>query len=991
MLTLRVGGADDESGWLFHSFGGAWLMPRGGREGVIWKVLVWRRLFEGGREFGSGWELSKIGGVFGRGEASLGGLYETMKKGNATKGQVARTERAHDILNQMRRNPLDAIFRPRTVALIGASERERSVGAALVRNLAAFEGKVFLVNPFQRTVMGQEAFKSIEAVPEQVDLAVIATPAGAVLEVVKGCVAAGVRAAIIVSAGFKEAGEAGVALEQEVMREAARGGMRIVGPNCLGVMSPHVKLNATFTAHAAEPGRVAFISQSGALCSAILDWSRENRVGFSAFVSIGSMSDVGWGDLIDWLGDDPMTQSILIYMESIGDPRAFLSAAREVAQTKPVIVIKVGRTEEASRAAASHTGALTGSDAVLEAAFRRAGVLRVETIGELFDMAEVLSKQPRPKGPRLMIVTNAGGPGALATDLLVGSGGVLATLSEGTRGVLDEVMPPQWSHGNPIDVLGDAGAERYEVAVRAAIQDEGCDGVLVILTPQAMTDAEACARAVVVAAKGTGKPVLTSWMGAGDVAAGRETLNAAGIPTFDYPDMAARAFALMWRHGQNLRALYETPTLAGCGEANRERRVEASRLIRAASDAGVKFLSKADCNAVLGAYEIPILPLGTAATVDEAVKCAEGMGWPVVLKLHSATVTHKTEVGGVKLNLEDAAAVRRAFEAIRGGVAEADFLGVTVEPMVRAGEGYELIVGCQDDVSFGPVLLFGAGGQLVEVMKDTVLGLPPLNVTLARRMIERTRIATALRGVRGRAPVDMAGLEQLLVRFSELIVEQRRINEIDINPLLATPEGFLALDVRMVLHGAEVKDEALPKPVIRPYPAQYVTDWTLRDGSSAVIRPIRPEDEPLIRAFHYTLSERSVYYRYFNAMHVDQRIAHDRLARICFIDYDREMALVVERAGAEGEPEIIAVGRLSQLHGMKAAEFSMTISDAWQRHGLGTELLRRLIQIGRDEGLERISADILADNAGMRAVAKKVGFKVTTDAEGDCRAELWLK
>ena len=914
-----------------------------------------------------------------------------MKKAISVKRKSVKKENAHDILRQMRRNPLEAIFRPQSVALIGASEREDSVGAALARNLGSFGGELFFVNPFQKEVMGRPAYQSIEAVPQQVDLAVIATPPATVPAIVKECVDAGVTAAIIVSAGFKEIGEAGVALEEAVMREAARGGLRIIGPNCLGVMSPHLKLNATFASHTAAPGRVAFISQSGALCSAILDWSRESRVGFSAFVSIGSMSDVGWGDLIDWLGDDPMTQSILIYMESIGDPRAFLSAAREVAQTKPVIVIKVGHTEEASRAAASHTGALTGSDAVLEAAFRRAGVLRVDTIGELFDMADVLSKQPRPMGPRLSIVTNAGGPGVLATDMLVSSGGELARLSEATLAELNAALPPQWSHGNPIDVLGDAGADRFRLAVKAALQDEVSDGVLVVLTPQAMTDAKACASAVIAAAKGTTKPILTSWMGGEDVAGGRELLNAAGIPTFEFPDRAARAFALMRRHGKQLKALYETPASTRGDGGGRERGAGARRVIQAASDAGQTLLSKADCNAVLDAYEIPRLPTGTATSAEEAVRHAAGMGWPVVLKLHSATVTHKTEVGGVKLNLTDEAAVRRAFDEIRAGVASADFLGVTVEPMVATGSGYELILGSNKDAQFGPVLLFGAGGQLVEVFKDTVLGLPPLNVTQARRMIERTRIATALRGVRGRPAVDLAALEQLLVRFSELVIEQRRIKEIDINPLLVTPDGFQALDVRMLLHEADIDDSALPKPVIQPYPTQYVEDWTLRDGSDVVIRPIRPEDEPMIRAFHYTLSEHSVYYRYFNALKLDQRIAHDRLARICFIDYDREMALVVERTGADGEPEIIAVGRLSQLHGVKSAEFSMTISDAWQRHGLGTELLRRLIRIGRDEGLERISADILADNTGMRAVAKKVGFEVTRDAEGDCRAEIWLR
>ena len=913
-----------------------------------------------------------------------------MKKGSSAKTKAVKTERAHDILRQARRNPLDAIFRPRSVALIGASERENSVGAALARNLGAFGGAVFFVNPFQKAVMGRVAYASIKSVPQRVDLAVIATPPGAVLAMVRECVEAGVTAAIIVSAGFKEIGKDGAALEREVMRVAEEGGLRIVGPNCLGVMSPPVKLNATFASHDAASGRVAFISQSGALCSAILDWSRESRVGFSAFVSIGSMSDVGWGDLIDWLGDDPLTQSILIYMESIGDPRAFLSAAREVAQTKPVIVIKVGHTEEASRAAASHTGALTGSDAVLEAAFRRAGVLRVDTIGELFDMADVLSKQPRPKGPRLSIVTNAGGPGALATDMLVSSGGLLASLSAQTLAALDGALPPQWSHGNPIDVLGDAGADRFEVAVRAAIQDAGADGVLVVLTPQAMTDAKACAEAVVTAAKGTTKPVLTSWMGGEEVAVGREILNAAGIPSFDFPDTAARAFALMWRHEKQLKALYETPAATRGGGRGRQRRVAASKVIQAASKAGTTLLSKADCNVVLDAYDIPTLKVATAGTADEAVEYAAEIGWPVVLKLHSATITHKTDVGGVKLNLADEAAVRSAFDEIKAGVSAADFQGVTVEPMVVSTDSYELILGCKEDAQFGPVLLFGAGGQLVEVFKDTVLGLPPLNVTQARRMIERTKIATALHGVRGRPPVDLAALEQLLVRFSELVIEQRRIKEIDINPMLAGPEGFRALDVRMILHDAGVDDTALPRPVIRPYPTQYVEDWKLRDGSPVVIRPIRPEDEPMIRAFHYTLSEHSVYYRYFNAMNLDQRIAHDRLARICFIDYDREMALVVERTGEGGEAEIIAVGRLSQLHGMKAAEFSMTISDAWQRHGLGSELLRRLVQIGKDEGLERISADILADNMGMRAVAKKVGFQVKTDADGDCRAEIWL-
>lgn len=901
-----------------------------------------------------------------------------------------KSERAHDILKQARVNPIGAFFRPRTVALIGASEAPGSVGAALARNLLPFGAGFFPVNPKRAAILGRPAFAKIGEVPGPVDLAVIATPAAAVAGIVRECVEAGVTAAVIVSAGFKETGAAGVALEREVLAAAARGNLRLLGPNCLGVMSPHAGLNATFAAHMAEKGKVAFISQSGALCTAILDWSRRERVGFSAFVSVGSMLDVGWGDLIDWLGNDPLTQSILIYMESIGDPRAFLSAAREVALTKPVIVIKVGHTEAAARAAASHTGALTGSDAVLDAAFRRAGVLRVSRIEELFDMAEVLAKQPRPQGPRLAIVTNAGGPGALATDALVTSGGVLASLSPGTLAQLEAVLPANWSHANPIDILGDAEAERFASTLRIVTQDPEIDGTLVILTPQAMTDASGCAAALVAAVGGLTKPVLTSWMGGHDVDEGRKTLNEAGIPTFDYPDRAARAFGLMWQRALALRGLYETPALTGPNVDPKERSA-AAQVIAKAVAAGTTLLSKADCNRILAAYHLPTLEVVTARTVTQAVMGALRLGFPVVMKLNSATITHKTEVGGVKLNLHDEMAVRQAWSEIKAGVPPADFQGVTVEPMVSALDGYELIIGSSQDPQFGPVLLFGAGGQMVEVFKDYELGLPPLTATLARRMIERTRIATALRGIRGRPALDADALEQLLVRFSQLVISEPRIKEMEINPLLATPRGFTALDVRILLHGQETADGDLPKPVIKAYPFQHVDTWTLRDGTPVIIRPIRPEDEPLMVAFHQHLSDRSVYQRWFNAYGLDQRTAHDRLARICFIDYDREMALVVERTDEHSHREIIAVGRLSRLHGVAEAEFSLTISDSWQRHGLGAELLGRLVRIGREEGLACIRADILPDNAGMRAVARKAGFTVRCDLqEGECHAEILL-
>lgn len=889
-----------------------------------------------------------------------------------------------------RKSALSAFFRPQTVALIGASETTGSVGAALTQNLMKFGECFYPVNPARATVCCRAAYATIGQVPVAVDLAVIATPASTVAEVVRQCVDARVKAAVIVSAGFKETGPEGAALEKQILAEAARGGLRLIGPNCLGIMAPHAGLNATFATHMAEKGRVAFISQSGALCTAILDWSRREHVGFSAFISIGSMLDVNWGDLIDWLGDDPLTQSILIYMESIGDPRAFLSAAREVALTKPIIVIKVGHTEAAARAAASHTGSMTGSDAVLDAAFRRAGVLRVARIEELFDMAEVLAKQPRPRGPRLAIVTNAGGPGALATDALVTSGGVLAALSSETLHKLNEILPPHWSHGNPVDLLGDAGADRFASTLGALMRDDQNDGVLVILTPQSMTDPTACAAALVKAASGLTKPVLASWMGGPDVEPGRRALNEAGIPTFDYPDRAARAFALMWQRETHLRSLYETPARIG-PDADPAERAAASQVIADAMAGGVTLLSKAACNRILQSYHLPTLEVITATSAVQAVKGAMHLGFPVVLKLHSATITHKTEVGGVKLNLHDELAVRQAWHEIKTAVSDEDFLGVTVERMIAAPDGYELILGSTQDGQFGPVLLFGAGGQLVEVFKDYALGLPPLTATLARRMIERTRIAAALHGIRGRTPPDLAALEQILVRFSQLVVSEPRIKEIEINPLLATPHGFTALDVRILLYGPEIPDADLPRPVIKPYPIHQVEAWTLRGGTPVIIRPIRPEDEPMMVEFHRHLSDRSVYQRWFNAFGLDQRTAHDRLARMCFIDFDREMALVVEYTDAQNHREIIGVGRLSRLHGVNAAEFALTIRDSWQRHGLGTELLRRLVKIGREDGLAAIRADILPDNAGMRTVARKAGFTIRHDvANGVCDAELIL-
>ncbi len=894
---------------------------------------------------------------------------------------------------QLRRDPLEPFFHPRTVAVIGATETPGSVGRTLLSNLIStpFGGAVFPVNPKRASVLGLQSYPSIAAIPGEIDLAVIATPAATAPAVVRECGEAGVPAAVVISAGFKETGAAGAALERQVIEEARRAGMRIIGPNCLGLMNPLTGLNATFANAVARPGNVAFISQSGAMCTAVLDWSLKENVGFSAFVSIGSMADVGWGDLIDYLGGDFRTHSIVLYMESIGDARSFLSAAREVALTKPIIVIKGGRSDAAAHAAASHTGALTGSDAVVDAAFRRVGVLRVNHISDIFYMTDVLAKQPRPKGPRLTIISNAGGPAVLATDALLAQGGELAALSPDTKAQLDSVLPPHWSHSNPIDVIGDADAERYRSAVEIAVADPNADGMLVIMTPQGMTDPTQIAERIKQFAKIPEKPVLASWMGGASVIAGRDILSHAGVPVFAFPDSAVRAFTYMWRYSYNLRALYETPSLAADSSAAIDRDA-AARMIAGARQAGRTLLSESESKQLLATYAIPTLPTEIASSEDEAVAAAERIGYPVVLKLHSQTITHKTDVGGVKLNIGRADAVRRAWREIREGIiaaaAERDFLGVTVQPMIPA-QGYEIIVGSSIDRQFGPVIVFGTGGQLVEVFKDRALALPPLNTTLARRLIEQTRISQAFKGVRGRKPVNSAALEAVLVRFSQLVLEQKWIKEIDINPLHVSHERIVALDARIILHHPSTTEAELPRPAIRPYPTQYVSEWKLRDGTAAVIRPIRPEDEPLVARFHQNLSERSVYFRYFHQLRYEQRVSHERLTRVCFIDYDRQMALVADRRNPEtGEHEILGIARLVKMRNDREAEFAVLVADRYQGRGVGSELLRRAIEFARDEGIERIVGYVLSENTAMQKLCQRVGFTLRYEDATTLRAEL---
>ncbi len=898
---------------------------------------------------------------------------------------------AHDLVG-FKRNSLASIFTPRSVAVIGASERAGSVGCTVLTNLTTspFGGPVWPVNPKRPTVLGLPAYKSIAELPGIPDLIVITTPAATVPGIIQEAVDAGVPSAIVISAGFKEIGEPGKALERSIA-EKIHGRMRLIGPNCLGVMNPVGGLNANFAKAMVPPGRLAFLSQSGALGTAILDWCIRERVGLSGFVSAGSMLDVTFGEMIDHYGQDPHTDSIVIYMESIGDARSFLSAAREVAMTKPILVIKAGRTAAAAKAAASHTGSLTGSDEVLDAAFQRAGVLRVNSISELFYVAEALAKQPRPRGPRLTILTNAGGPGVLATDALISAGGELTEMSPETLATYNGFLPEAWSHNNPVDILGDAEADRYSKALEIASKDPNTNGMLVILTPQGMTDATEVAQHLAPYAHSTGKPVIASWMGGDVVAEGESILKRAGIPVFPYPDAAAETFVLTWKYASKLRDLYETPAArpADYVSTNRE---TAGSIISQVRASGRTILTEYESKQLLAAYGIPTVRTELARTAQEAVHRAAEIGYPVVLKLHSETITHKTDVGGVKLNLRTVTQVAEAFDQIRASVTEKvgaeHFLGVTVQPFSKL-DGYELIIGSSIDPQLGPVLLFGTGGQLVEVWKDRALALPPLTANLARHMMEQTKIFTALKGVRGRKSIDLAALDELVVRFSELVVEQRWISEIDINPLLASPDGLIALDARIVLFGPEMKEEELPRPAIRPYPVQYVAPWTSRSGENLMVRPIRPEDESLIVEFHDRLSERTVVQRYFTSLDLSARTAHERLTRICFIDYDRELALVAEKKDPEGASIIAGVSRTIHHEDRVTGSMAVVIADDFQGQGLGEELMRRGLAAARAEGIQRVLIHFLPENTRMRKLSQKLGFALT-EGKDLIRGELSL-
>ncbi len=881
---------------------------------------------------------------------------------------------------------LDKIFAPKTVAVIGASKRSTSVGNTVLKNLmdGGFGGTVYPVNPKYPDINETSCFTSVSELPEVVDLAVVCTPAPTVPNIVRECGEAGILGLVILSAGFREASKAGESLEAEV-RAAAKefDGMRIVGPNCLGIMAPHISLNASFASDSPPKGRVAFISQSGALCTAILDWAIQEQVGFSHFVSVGNMMDVGIADLIDYFATDDRTKAIILYVESINEAREFMSAARAFTRTKPIIAYKAGRFVESAKAAASHTGAMAGVDSVYEAAFARAGIVRVFEVDDLFDCAELLARQKTPPGPRLAIVTNAGGPGVMATDALLERQGTLAELSDETIGELGKHLPAAWSKGNPVDVLGDAPPQRFASALKIVLADPDVGGVLVVLSPQAMTDPTGAAKAVIDAAKGSNKPVLAAWMGGGKVRAGIEVLNNAGIPTYSSPEKGVRAFMHLVAYAKNREALYETPREVPIEfPLNREK-------LRAVFDTilseGRDVLSETTSKALLEAYEIPVTQAYVARSAEDAVQYAARVGYPVALKIFSPDITHKTDVGGVELNLANAEAVTDAFVHILSRAKqlrpEAQLDGVTVQHMLVAPDGHELIVGAKRDPIFGTVLLVGAGGTNAELFHDRALELPPLSERLARRMLESLQSWPLLQSYRGRPGVNLERLVEVLMRLSYLVADYPEIIELDVNPLLATPENAIALDARIVLDHETVLHPVRPYShlAIRPYPEELSKPAKLGDGTPVLLRPIKPEDEPMWHDLLGSCSPRTIGLRF---RYMFRRTTHEMGARFCFNDYDREIAIVAEIEEEHGR-KLIGVGRLVADADHRQAEFAILVGDPWQGIGLGSILMNYCLEICDHWGIQSVVAEMAPENDRMIRMFDHRGFELDRTVSDD--------
>jgi len=869
---------------------------------------------------------------------------------------------------------LDKIFRPAAIAVVGASEKKGSIGWALLKNLreGGFQGEIFPVNPHHKKVNGLLAYPSVTDIGRSVDAAVIATPIKAVPSVIENCGQAGIEAAVIISAGGKETGQKGVEIEQKIRQMADKGGVRIIGPNCLGVVCAEAKLNASFAGYMPLPGTLAFVSQSGAIYTAILDLSLKERIGFSYFVSVGSMLDVDFGDLINYLGNDPKVGSIILYIESLTNFRNFMSAARAVSLLKPIVALKAGKSPAGARAAASHTGAMAGEDAVYDAAFERCGIVRVHTFEELFDCSEIMAKQPRPSDNGLAVITNAGGPGVMAADAMSAYGAEPVQLSDETLKKLGEVLPPFWSRGNPVDILGDADPERYRKAVEICLAADEVNGLLIIMVPQALTDPAAVAELLCEALKGRRTAVFTAWMGGNSVERGREIFNRAGIPTYDVPERAIRAFMLMHSYTCNLRLLHEIPERLPADPHYDQ--AAANKIIQQALESQDRYLNEADSKELLAAYGIPVNPTMPATSADDAVRLGEKAGFPVVMKIDSPDISHKSDAKGVLLNLRNADEVRNGFHQVMQNCAvydpQARLPGVTLQPMLKRPE-YELIVGSKKDAHFGPVILFGMGGTMTEILHDRAIALPPLNRLLARRLIEKTKVYKMLSGYRNQPPANLVLLEEILVRLSQLVTDFPEIVELDINPLFTIEDQVLAVDARVV-----VGPSAVPSPlhlVISPYPDQYEMTTMTKGGLEILIRPIKPEDAPLLVDLFNTLSPTSIYFRFFRPM---RHLSHEMLARFTQIDYDRDMSLVALQRTGDKE-RMLGVARLISDPDLTKAEFSVAVGDPWQGKGVGAELLEQLVSIARERGLAFLWGVVLAENTTMLALGRKLGFSVS--------------
>lgn len=867
---------------------------------------------------------------------------------------------------------LDRMFHPASVAVIGASNRERSVGRVLSRNLLSggFEGPVLPVNPHATAIGATLAYPSVAALPFAPDLAVVCTPPETVPGIIDELGSRGTKATVVISAGFAETrGPEGRELTQAMLQAARPHLMRVVGPNCVGILVPGIGLNASFAHLHPRAGDIAFVTQSGAVATAVLDWATHRDIGFSHVASLGNMADVDFGDMLDFLLADPKTRAILLYVESITHAPKFMSAARAAARAKPVIVVKSGRTADSARAAASHTGALAGSDAVYDAAFRRAGMLRVFTMDELFDAVETLAYGPRIVGDRLAIVSNGGGIGVLATEALCDTGGRLATLAPATVARLDASLPPTWSRGNPVDIIGDAPGSRYAEAVAAVLEDPGTDAVLVLNCPTAIADSREAARATLdVVRDAPGKhrrpPILTSWLGEGSAAEARRLFTAAKVPSFATPEQAVRGFMHLVRYRRHQILLMETPQPlhVGAGPAVGA----AGAVIAAAAAEGREMLTEPEAKRVLEAYGVPVVRTVIAATAEDAGRAAERIGGRVALKILSREITHKSDVGGVRLGLEGGAAVREAAAAMLVTVVErssgAALDGFTVQEMAAIDHAQELIVGMHRDPVFGPTVLFGKGGVDVEVVRDSAIALPPLNSVLAQDLIAQTRVYDLLRGYRDRPAADLEAIQRVLERVGQLALDLPEVAELDINPLLAGASGVIALDARIRIQPAE----AAARPAIRPYPGHLAHSAVLEDGSTVSVRPIRPEDEPGIAGLMARSTPEDLRLRFFAPI---RQLSHESAARLTQIDYGREMAFVAVCDG-----ELLGVSRLAEDPEGETAEFAVMVRSDRQKRGLGERLMADLIDYARERGIETLHGSVMTDNRRMLALCRKLGF-----------------